>query len=271
MSEGVLVHRPRPPPLLRTARALRRVSVVVLVVILLFVAFEVYSAAQVVRSKPGTGGFSAAFAPNDTIAVTGSFSIGNPGALPISSFTLGLRVLSNSSVFLGQTTAGPLTLAAGGQATFPVAIYLPVSGEGAAYSLLTENQYLHVYVWANATYGYLFPVSLAVEDNKSWGAPFSFYQVSVGPANPNGSVPVTVSFQNNANFEEDGSIAFAIVASAGPTCGSSAFPVTVPGGQSYSETRPVAIRAGCSLAGATLDSTYESGPTTIPLPPETLP
>ena len=264
-------HRRRPPPLYRHARTLRRVSTVVLVVILLLVAFEVFSATQVIRTKPGTGNFSAQFEPNDTLGISGSFTLGNAGYLPISGFSLHFRLLTANLVFLGATGAGPVDLAAGGNSTFPVSLFVPLRATPVALSLLTEDQYLTVHVWANATYGYLFPVSLSIADNKSWGAPFSNYQLTVGAPNPNGSVPVTLSFQNQATFAEEGAVYFVINSTAGPTCGSGSFPISVPPQGQYQSSQPVAIAPGCDLAGASVTVVYLSNGVAIPLPSQVLP
>ncbi len=271
MAGTPLPKRRRPPRLYRTARTFRRLSAVALVLIVVFVAVVAFSALQVVRTKPGTGNLNTGFAANDTIALTGAFTLGNSGYFPISDFSLHFRVLTQSDVFLGATSAGPVNLPVGQNTSFPISLYFPLRSGGPAESLLTVNQYLEVFVWANATYGYLFPVSLALEDNKTWGAPFSDFQASVGSPYPNGSVPVTLSYQNGADLDEAGTIDFAINSTAGATCGTGAFPIAVPSKQSYQDTQTVAIASGCSLAGATLDAVYLSNGVAIPLPPETLP
>ena len=63
-----------PPALYRLARAFRRISLVVLVLILLFIGTALYSAVEVLRSGPSTGPFTAGFGPNDTVAVSGSLN-----------------------------------------------------------------------------------------------------------------------------------------------------------------------------------------------------
>ena len=277
---GALVSNPwfpqsrTPPGLYRLARWFRRISLVLLVVVILFLASAAYSAVEVVRSGPTAGNFSASFDSNDTVAVTGDLNFSNHGFYPISAFSVHVRVLNQSSVYLGQGSFGPVTLASGALQPITIAFYLPIETSGPGASLLTENQVLNVSVWGNATYAYLIPVSIAVETNKSWGAPFADLQVSVGapvPVSGGYAVPVTIQWQNHASFDEAGTLDFSVVSANGPSCGGSSFPVSVPPGGSFDQTKDVSIVSGCSPAGGTVAAEYLSGGLTIPLPPEPIP
>jgi len=264
----------RPPGLYRLARAFRRVSLVVFVLIILFLASAIYSAVEVVRSGPSTGGFGATFAANDTVAVSGILNFSNPGFYPISGFAVHIRVLNQSQVYLGEGSAGPVTLASGSNQPITITFYLPVGSSGPGASLLTQDQTLNVSVWGNATYAYLFPISIAVETNKSWGAPFADLAISVGtpvPGMGGAVVPVTVQFQNHAKFADSGELTFAIVPTGGPSCGSGSFDLDVGPGQQFGQTTNVPISMGCSPSGAQLEAEYVGNGVTIPLPPERIP
>lgn len=267
-------HRPR-PPLYRLARALRLASLAVLIAIILFVATVAYSAYEVVRSGPSAGSVSAQFAPNDTVAVLGQFTFSNVGIYPVNGFSLHLLVRNGTGEYLGESTSGPVNFAPGASQQFPFAFYLPVTGFGAASSLLTLDQNLAVGVWANATFGYVFPISVALTTNKSWGAPFAEFRASVGsPFTVGGTVevPVTIQFQNHASFTEGGTLAISVVSSSGPTCGGGSFPLNVAPGQPYSQTNNLALASGCAASGGTLETQYvTTGGPTLSLPSEPIP
>ena len=266
--------RRRPPGLYRLARGFRRASLIAFILILLFVATAAYSAVEVVRSSPSAGNFVAALAPNDTVVLTGHLNFSNPGLYPISAFTVHVRVLNASGLYLGEGTVGPVTLPSGSDQGVAIQFDLPVSNTGPGASLLTTDQYLNVSVWGNATYAYLFPISIAVETNKSWGAPFANLAVSVGaPSVGNGSatVPVTVQFQNHAKFIEDGTLEFSVISPNSQICGTGSYEVSVfPGGQ-FDETTDIGLSGGCSPAGGHLVSEYVGNGATIPLPEEPIP
>jgi hypothetical protein len=266
--------RRTPPALYRLSRLFRRLSLLVLVVTIVFLATVAYSAVRLVQSSPQTGGYSASFGANGTVAVTGSVELSNPGFYPVAGFTLGLRVLNNSGWFLGELRAGPVTLAPGAATTFPIALYLPIAAGTPAESLLVTDQYLSVGVWGNTTYAYLFPISVHFSQTKFWGAPFSNLRVTVGtPALENGSVvvPVTVTFTNHAPFTEFGTVNFQVFPANGTACGASSFSLNVLPGERFDQTENVGLSGGCSIAGGHANATFVSGGTTIPLPSEALP
>jgi len=266
--------RRTPPPLYRLSRLFRRLSLLVLVVTIVFLATVAYSAVRFVQSSPERGGYAAQFASNGTVAVTGSVELSNPGFYPVDGFTLGLRVLNSSGWFLGEIHAGPVTLAPGVATTVPLALYLPVVAGTPAESLLVADQDLTVGVWGNTTYAYLFPISVHFSQTKFWGAPFSNLTVTPGsPTLENGSVvvPVTVTFANHATFTEFGTLNFQVFPASGPACGSSSFALNVLPGARFDQTENVGLSAGCSIAGGHVDATFASGGTVLPLPSESLP
>lgn len=263
-----------PPALYRLSRLLRRLSIVVLVVVIVFLGTVAYSAVRLVQSSPQTGGYAARFAPNSTVAITGSVALSNPGYYPVAGFTLDLRVLNSTGVFLGALTAGPVTLAAGSTSNFPIALYLPIATGSPAESLLVTDQDLTVGLWGNTTYAYLFPISVHFTQTKFWGAPFSDLTVSAGaPMLMGGTlvVPVTLTFTNDASFTELGTLNIQVVQADGFVCGGSSFPLNVAPGDLFDQTQNVALTSSCSTAGGHVDAEFVGGGTSIPLPPEALP
>jgi hypothetical protein len=261
----------RPPPLYRLARALRRASLVVLVLLILFAGSVIYSTSEIRQAPPKVGAFTVAFQSNGTIALASTLTLSNPGFYPIQSFSLDARVVNSSGVFLGNFDLRPTTLGAGDSAEYPFALYLPLSNTGPGRSLLVESQYLNLSVWGNATFGYLFPAGLSIQNNKYWGAPFSNLAYSVGTISGNGSVPVTISFQNSASFTEVGSLQLTIVAASGTVCGTASWALNVGENQQFDQTQPVSLSPGCSPVGGTVTGIYSTPSYSIPLPSEAIP
>ncbi|MGA8709730.1 MAG: hypothetical protein ACLP8Y_08275 [Thermoplasmata archaeon] len=273
MAALVVPEHRRPPAIYRLARALRWLSALVLVALIIFAGTVAYSAFEVARSSTQSHGLSASLAANGTVEIVGSFTLANPGFYPIQGFELTARIANATDVLLGQLGVGPSDIAPSSTGTFPIALYLPVDSSAAATSLLTQDQYLRVDAWGNATYAYLFPLSVALTENRSWGAPFEDFQVTVGtPSGGGGSiiVPVTVTFSNHAPFAESGVLTFTVQSSGGADCGGGSFPISVPSQGLYDQTQDVALASGCSPLGGQLLSTYSTGGTPVPLPPESI-
>jgi len=268
------LYRPpaRPPGLYRAARAFRRASAIALVLIIVFVAFVAYSAYQVAQSRPHVGTATTTLEPNDTVGLQTTLSLSDPSYLPIQQFSLSFRISNVSGGLLVASSVGPATVAAGTSTVLPVDIYFPVSAQQD--SLLIHNQYLDWDVWGNATYGYLFSLSLGVQTQKTWGAPFNNLSITVGtPAMVGGvwTVPVTLSFTDSASFADIGSVNFQVLPPSGPSCASGSFTFNVPSGQPYDDTQNVGITAGCNPAGGTVDSQYIGSGIDVALPPESIP
>jgi hypothetical protein len=265
--------RPHPPGIYRAARALRRAGTVAIVLIVVFLALVAYSAVQVVRSAPRIASPSVAMEANGTVGLTTSFSLTNAGFLPIQSFALHFLVENASGGALVSTGDRPTTIASGASVIVPVAIYLPLN-DTAATSLLTEDQYLHWNVWGNATYGYLFPVSISISTDRSWGAPFDDLRIAVGtPVEVGGQVevPFTISFANDASFADQGTLDVEVEPASGPACGTTSIALNVAPGNTYDSTQNMPIATGCNPSGGQVDAQYVVGGTVIPLPPEPIP
>lgn len=264
----------QPPPLYRLARAFRRLAVIVVILVAIYLATAGYSAYELVRSSPQNGGYAAGFGANDTVSVTGSFDLSNAGYYPLSGLEVSLRVLNASGVFLGNLAAGPVTLSPQSTTSFPFALYLPIAAEGPAASLLTTDQYLTVGFWGNATYAYLFPISVHFDQSKYWGAPFADLSVVVGPPTVEGGqlvVPLTISFNNHSDFVEDGSLNLEVVEASGASCGGTSLPVAVTPGGFFDQTTSLSVAASCSTSGAVVKAAFVGNGFSVELPPEALP
>ncbi len=263
---------PTPPGLWRAARAFRRASTIALVLIVVFVAFVAYSAVQVVKAKPGVGSSSSVLEPNDTVGITTSFSLTNPTYFAIQDFALHFLVLNATGASLVDSSTAPESIPAGGSALFPVALYVPLSASSE--DLLTENQYLDWNVWGNASYAYLFSVSIGVDTERAWGAPFDNLTVSVGtPFEEMGvaEIPVTVTFADDASYADVGDLNYQVLSAGDAECGSGGFALDVPSGEAYDQTQDVALATGCNPAGGQVTSEYVENGETVPLPPEPIP
>jgi len=263
---------PTPPGIYRAARALRRLSAIAFVVLILFVALVGYSAVQIIHSQPHLGTTTSTVEPNQTVDVATQFSLTNPTYFSIQHFALHFLILNASNVPLLDARAGPVSIAAGGASNLPINLYVPLTAAGE--SLLTEDQYLDWNVWGNASYAYLFTVSIGEATERAWGAPFDDLQVSVGaPALVNGQleVPVTISFSNDATFAVDGSLNYQVVPPSGPDCSQGSFGLNVPSGTGFDETQDAAYATGCNPAGGQVDSEYVGNGFSVSLPSEPIP
>ncbi|HLM91246.1 MAG TPA: hypothetical protein VK424_04240 [Thermoplasmata archaeon] len=264
----------KPPPLYRLARAFRRLSLLVLVLLILFTASVAYSAVETARSSSQLSGVSAAFGSNGTIILSSTLHLNNYGFYPVEDLTLVVRVTNTTGVFLGAATIGPTTLPNQASSYYPLTLYVPISATGPGPSLLTQDQTLPVRVWGNATFGYLFPIALRFADNRSWGAPFANLQLSVGAPTLLGgtwSVPVTLSFADHAPLSDSGVLNFVVLSAGGTACGSGSFTMDVPPHTPYSQTTNVPLASGCSPAGGEVTSTFVTPGYTLVLPPEPIP
>lgn len=270
----VPTHR-RPPAIYRAARAFRGLGILAVVLLLVYAGTVAYSAFEVARSSPQSRGFSESIATNGTIEIAGAFTITNSGIYPIQSLELTARVANDTGFFLGKLGVGPTDLAAGDTGVYPVALYIPISTTGPVSSLLTTDQYLELNAWGNATYAYLFPISLSLNETRSWGAPFEAFRVSVGAPMMGGggtvTVPVTISFSNHAAVPDEGTLAFVVESSNSDDCGSGSFSLDVPSGALFDQTDDTTLAAGCSPLGGQVLATYTNGGAPIALPPEAIP
>jgi hypothetical protein len=244
------------------------------VLLIIYAGTVAYSAVEVAHSSVQSRSLSASFAPNGTVEVGGSFTLSNPGLYPVDGVTLTARIANGAGVLLGKLAVGPNDIAPSSTGVFPFDLYLPVSASGPATSLLTEDQYLGVNAWGNATYAYLFPISVSLTETRSWGAPFEGFQATVGTPSGGGgtvTIPITVTFSNHAGSPDTGTIAFVIESPGFVECGGGSFVINVPSGGFYDQTQNVALSPGCNPSGGQVLSTYLSSGGSTPLPPEAIP
>lgn len=264
----------RPPAIYRVARALRWFGVLVLVLLVIYAGTVAYSAYEVANASVESRSLSGALVANGTIEISGSFTLSNPGFYPIENLELAVQVANGTGVHLATVAAGPETVMGGSTGLFPVLASLPIAASRAAESLLFVDQYLEVKAWGNVTYAYLFPISVALSENRSWGAPFEGFRATAGPPSyQNGALtdPVTVTWSNHASFVEAGALSFELVSSNLADCGGGSFSLDVPPGGLYSQTQDVTLNAGCSPAGGELLTSFTIDGSTTSFPPEPIP
>ena len=270
---AVPLHR-QPPRIYRIARALRWIGVIVLVLLVLYAGTVAYSAYEAAHATIESRSLTGVLVANGMIEISGSFTLSNPGIYPIGGLELAVHVANASGVHLGSVTIGPDTVLGGSTGLFPISIALPIAASSAAESLLFEDQYIEVGAWANVTYAYLFPLSVALSETRSWGAPFEGFHAGTGtPYLQNGTVitPVTLTWVNHASFVEAGGISFEIQSSSLTNCGGGSFPINVPPGQVYNQTQDVSLSTGCNPSGGELLTSLTIDGSTTSFPPEPIP
>ena len=269
----VPTHRP-PPAIYRVARALRWIGVIVLVLLILFAGSVAYSAYEAAHATVESRQLTGVLVANGTIDISGSFTLSNPGIYPIGGLELAVHVANETGVHLASVVVGPDTIDGGSTGLFPISLQLPISASSAAESLLFLDQYLMVRAWANVTYAYLFPLSVSLSENRSWGAPFEGFSATAGtPTLSNGTVttPVTLTWTNHASFVEQGSISFVVESASQANCGGGAFSMDVAPGAVFDQTQGVTMSTGCSPAGGQILVSLSVGGSTTTFPPEPIP
>lgn len=264
----------RPPFIYRLARLLRWVGVFVLVALVIFAGTVAYSAYEVAHASIQSKSFTGVFVSNGMIELSGSFTLTNPGIYPIEGLVFAAHIANDSGVHLTTINVGPETVEGHSSGLFPIVAWLPISASSAAESLLFVDQYLKVNAWANVTYAYMFPLSVALSETRSWGAPFAGFHATVGTptySNGNVSAPVTVSFANHASFVEQGSLSFVLESPASVACGGGSFSLDVNPGSLYDQTQYVTLNTGCNPSGGLLEVTLTFEGSTTSLPPEPIP
>lgn len=264
----------RPPGAYRLSRAFRRAATVAIVLIVVLVATEAYSAVRLASSSPHAGSLVPSFGANDTMLLTGSFYLTNNGLYPLSGLSIAFQVHNATGALIGSGTAGPASAAPGANASIAAVLRLPVDPNGPGATLLTEDQTLVVDVVGNVTVGYLFPVGVAADLNHTWGAPFANLTAAPGtpvPAGGDVDVPVTVSFSDDASFADVGTFAYAVVPTSNAPCANGSWAIDVPAGSPYEQTQTVAVPTSCPTTGTVLTLAYSTDGVTVTLPPEAFP
>ncbi|MCI4336374.1 MAG: hypothetical protein L3K17_04145, partial [Thermoplasmata archaeon] len=184
-----------PPRSYRISRALRRLGIVALVVLLVYVGVAGYSATQIHVASIGQN--VSAAAQGKTVTITAGIEITNGGWVPISAVSILTFVwFPNGGGLIGQSTSPVVDIGAESTVTIPVTVTVPLNLSSAArnggISLLTHSLNLPASTWANATYAGLATLHLTDSAAIPWGAPF--YELNVTPSaavpNPNGTATI---------------------------------------------------------------------------------
>ncbi|MHB1434893.1 MAG: hypothetical protein ACYCPN_01075 [Thermoplasmata archaeon] len=272
--------RPRPPALYRAARAIRRISAILLVLALIFAGVATYSGVKFAQgvqqhSSQPIGGFTSQFTANQTLDLSAHYPLNNSGLLPVNGLSIALAVRNSSGVLLTQGSTRGVQIASGSSVSVPFSLAISVSNSSPAISLLVTDQNLSIFVWANVTYAYLFPVQLSFQQSYGWGAPFHGLSTTFGTpfVLPNGTVAVntTLSFSDHLAMTLQGKLVVRLDSSGGSTCGILNYPMDLHGGVNYRSTQTVYLTPGCSPLGGTVRGVF-IGPTySFSLPNQVIP
>lgn len=268
----------RPPRLYRTARLLRRLGVVALVVLVAYIAIAGYSATQIHVSSIGKN--VTAQTQGKAVTITAGIEIDNHGWVPIQGVSIVTFVwFPEGGGLIAQASSPVVDIAAGSTATVPVSVTVPLNLSSTArdggISLLTHSLNLPADTWANATYAGLATLQLSDDASIPWGAPFYELNVTVGSPTvaPNGTttVPATVFYINQAPFTEAGTLHFALNAMGGATCASNQLALDVAQNGTFDQTVTATIPPSCNLSGGTVTASYAGGGLNVAFPPEPIP
>jgi hypothetical protein len=248
-----------PPSLYRLSRLLRRLAVVALVAILVYVGADAYTGSQI-RVQTQGNQVSGALVGN-TATVTALVNITNGGWLSVNDLSLTTLVRFPNGTLLGIAHSGSTSVAAGARVSVPVSLSISLNGSTAGLSvLLTQSLKLPAETWANATFGGIVSVHVADNASVSWGAPFDGLSVSYGTpvAQSNGTVrlPVTIAFTDRSPFADNGTIDYTVRSAGSQLCASGTLTVAEPSGGAYNMTVPVYAAAGCNPSGGSLTLKY---------------
>ncbi len=266
----------RRPGLYRAARDVRIAATVFAVLIVVFLGSVALFASEI-RPSWGASPFSGfSQGPNETAVASGQIWIANPGEYAIDS-------LSISTVVLFPGTHGPVValggapsqrIPGGGTTVVGLSLTIPLS-TGVGEPLLTENLVLPSETWVNLTYATLFPLRLGLDENLTWGAPFEGLAVDPGTpqSEPNGTyeVPVDLSFNDDAEYSDDGTIGVRVNDPSGVQCGQGVIAIDVDSHAAYDAQFTTYVGSACLASGSTVVLTFQGGPWAISLPPEGFP
>jgi hypothetical protein len=263
----------RPPALWRTARILRILGYVALAILIVFVATAIYSAVQA-RPQFNTGSESTTFlATNSTVELALGLNLSNPGAYPISGVGISAQVRLPDGTLVARGGSPDVTVAPGTTATLPIELWVPL--DAGSDVLLTHDLELRQAFWANATFAGVFALEFNDSKNASWGAPFYQFNATAGTPTPepNGTVevPVEISWQDAASFDEVGSVLLQVRSPSQQVCGSDQLPVDVAAGSNADLPASFYLAPSCDPAGGTLQATYTGNGLTFAFPPEAIP
>lgn len=260
----------RPPRLVRVTRALKRASLILFVVFILYLATIAYSFGTVAKDLHPNGGSTPAtfvLVGASTILGSQSLNVSNPGLYSLA-LDGGVVVYTSAGSVIGHGTTPSGRIAAGASGMLAFDVLVSVAPRTPGQALLTNSATLEFGIWVNVTVGLVLvvPVSAHLVQNESWGAPFLGAVVS---ANVVGShANLTLAFRNDASFSLAGSLAFQLLTPGGASCGAGAFGVSTPSGQPFDQTTEVSSSCA-NLTGDSFVATLGGGfgsPFSVQLP-----
>jgi hypothetical protein len=256
----------------KASKAFGWLSIIVSIGIAIFLVTVAYSASGI--RYDGVSPLGGSSVPGNVVDFTVTVTLSNPGYYSMDNFHLGLRVVYPQHGLLAVGSSAATSLSA--ESTQYVPVSFPVNmASPLVRGLLTNDSKLSMSAWVNTTYGYFFPVEVAVAENISWGAPFYGLSVETGTptVGPNGTaiVPVTIAFSNHSPLPLIGSLSFAVLSAADATCGSGNLNVTALPTEHFDSTTDVTISGGCQPQGGQVVATYTSSLLTATLPPIQVP
>lgn len=265
----------RPPPLYRVARAIRRVGLVALVVIVVFLGSALASALSLRPSSASAGAVHVAPVGNDTFRVSVAVNLSNPTFYSLSAVRLEARIGFPNGSLLAHGYSPSVDVAAGTIGEVPLRFLVDLSEVPGIVTMLTHDLELPSYVRLTATYASVFGIGVNASTNVSWAAPFANLNVTPNPPapQPNGTVLVSalVAFDDHANYPVVGEFTVTIRAPGGAVCGTTAFPLNVPAHGSYASTKQVFAQPSCVTSGAVLDATFHGPMLALSLPSVAVP
>jgi hypothetical protein len=264
----------RSPALYSAARRLRILAIVLLVVIGVFLAAVADSAAQIRPSTPS----DPTYAPgaNNTVLIASNVTVQNPGAFAIDRLSIEAQVRAPGPAGALLASGGaPLEhVGPGAEIKIPIVLTLPLV-ENADLPLLTQDLLLPSLAWVNATYATIFTIRLVIPQNFSWGAPFANLSVTLGhPApGPNGTTlfPFNVSFTNDANFADDGTLAYRVNTGSGAECSRQTLALSLPPQTPERWSASAPVPDACVTPSSEFVLSYASGPWQVAFNPVSLP
>lgn len=269
---------PRPPPLYRLSRLLRRLGVVALVVLLVYVAIAGYSATQIHVASIGRS--VTAQAQAKSVTVTAGIEIDNHGWVPIQDVSLVTFVwFPDGGGLIAQAASPVVNIDAESSVTVPVTLTVPLNLSSTArdggISLLTHSLNLPADTWANATFAGLATLQLSDDTAVPWGAPFYELNVTVGTpsvaANGTTTVRAEVFYINQAPFTEIGTLHFSLDTAGGTSCASNQLAIDVPQNATFDQTVTATIPASCDLSGGSVRASYSGDGLNVAFPSEPIP
>lgn len=270
----MMEYRRRRPPLYRLARYLRWTAVLAVILVILFLISTIYSAVEfgthLKATTPAGGPISYSASPSGGFVASFEVNLTNEGYYPLV-LDLSTVAYTPQGPLIPHTSTGAVTIAPGNKTTtFGLTLRVPeatLASNGA--HLLLYNTPVNGSVWFNGSYAWIYQFGFSLVFNGTWGAPFENLTVLPGtPTSAGGqtTVPVTITFTDNAPFNDVGNLTFQVV-DDGTNCGApTQLPLDATPHQNVSREVNLTGPSSCMVPGATVEVTYSFGPLSFSLP-----